>query len=117
MAEENLFQLLERHAPDGKILPLIDATSVHETDGQGCSPLHYAARFRASKAVIAALLEAHPEAAKIKCNNENLPLHLATIGKASEEVVRALLDTNLEAAKSKDNQGDLPLHAAILNEV
>ena len=95
-------------------------------------PLHFAAAVKASDAVVAALLEAHPGAAKDKdgvtCRAHNslrcvaplmcvyarslarrraaqdgrLPLHHAARQKASEAVVATLLAAHPGAAKEKD---------------
>ena len=94
--------------------------------------LHYAMANQASEAVVAALLEAHPEAAKQKTNVlppwphtlraapqrmraralslacrhavqiGKLPLHWAAANEASEAVVKALLAEYPDAATEKD---------------
>eukprot|EP01043_Picozoa_sp_COSAG02_P085795 COSAG02_NODE_23375_length_720_cov_3.710145_1_plen_100_part_01 len=65
----------------------------------GHLPLHYAAENQASSEVVAALLEAYPEAAREKDDDGYLPLHYAAQNQASSEMVAALLEDHTSAAQ------------------
>ena len=91
VAAAPLCHLLNQKAPEEEVLPLVDAASAKEKDGDGYLPLHYAARCGASDAVVAALLAANPEAAGEKDEDGMLPLHHAAGCGALDAVVAALL--------------------------
>ena len=80
---------------------------------RGRLPLHWAVMKQASAEVVTALLDAHPEGAKVKDHPEGrLPLHWAAEKKASAAVVTALLDAHRDGAKVRDRLDRLPLHLA-----
>lgn len=84
-------------------------------DKYGGTPLHLAAEFGASAAVVRALASANAQAAIKRCYNRGLtPLHVAVEADASASVVEALISGNPEAAKMKafDYDNVLPLHSA-----
>ena len=78
----------------------------------GRTPLHVAAQFNSSEAVVQALLAAYPDAVKATNNDGNTPLHVAARYSSSVAVVQALLAAYPEAARAKDKIGNMPLHAA-----
>ena len=114
---------------DGKVMAWLLATIpeyAKEKDGSGELPLHYAASNNKSEAVIKALLDAYPGAAKekdkVRCGrgrrvlcpalslltcvccrvqDGRLPLHYAAYGNKSEAVIKVLLDAYPDAAKAK----------------
>eukprot|EP00588_Corethron_pennatum_P035410 CAMPEP_0194348274 /NCGR_PEP_ID=MMETSP0171-20130528/106445_1 /TAXON_ID=218684 /ORGANISM="Corethron pennatum, Strain L29A3" /LENGTH=1321 /DNA_ID=CAMNT_0039115603 /DNA_START=354 /DNA_END=4320 /DNA_ORIENTATION=- len=108
-SEGNLCELLKQEEPEEKVLPLINTASAKEEDDDGKLPLHLAAEWKASDAVVAALLEANPHAAKETDKAYRYPLHLAAEYKASKEVVNALLKAYPEAAQLRtDHRNSLP---------
>ena len=77
----------------------------------GKLPLHCAALYNNSQAVIKVLLAAYPDAAKATTNgqphkygmlNGYLPLHYAAQYNKSEAVIKALVDAYPDAAKEKE---------------
>ena len=66
----------------------------------GEPPLHCAVKKQASDEVVAALLAAHPDAARAEGRNGELPLHCADRRQASVAVVAALLAAHPDAANS-----------------
>ena len=70
-------------------------------DEEGGTPLHCAAEFGASAAVVRALVSANAQAAIKRTGNRGLtPLHVAAEANASASVVEALISGNPEAAKN-----------------
>ena len=73
-----LRRLLQQNGSEEEVLALVDAVSAMEKDEYGWLPLHAAAGYNASDAVVVALLAAYPNAAKEKDNEYGyLPLHNA----------------------------------------
>jgi len=72
-------------------------------DSSGCLPLHYAARWNSSKAVVAELLKVFPDHAHVECKHPEfsgwLPLHFAAKFNPNEAVVATLLVANPSAAQ------------------
>ena len=68
----------------------------------GDLPLHCAVKGQASMEVVAALLAAHPGAARVEDRHGMLPLHWAAEQQASVEVVAALLAAHPGAARAED---------------
>lgn len=61
------------------------------------TPLHYACRFSSRNTeLIQLLIDACPDAVKVKDRHYRYPLHIALESGASEEVVRLLLDANTD---------------------
>ena len=108
------------------LLSLLTCVCCRVQDGN--LPLHYAAQNNKSEAVIKALLDAYPDAAKerdnVRCGrgrrvlcpllslltcvccrvqDGNLPLHYAAQNNKSEAVIKALLDAYPDAAKAESN--------------
>lgn len=75
---------------------------------QGWLPLHNAARWGAPKNVVAAALDAYPDAAKIGSRGGYEPLHLAAMG-GHLATCEALVAVYPEGAFKKDNNGRTPL--------
>ena len=59
-------------------------------DRNGNLPLHLAACYNASDAIVATLVEAYPAALRVQNSDGNLPLHLAVQFSKSPKVVRRL---------------------------
>lgn len=78
----------------------------------GDTPLMLALVCEASDAVIMALLEKAPEAARMADKFGVTPLHVAAARKYSAPVAKKLLALNAQAAKTADADGELPLHRA-----
>ena len=92
-----------------------------EKDEKGRVPLHIAVSTDAGLHVVEALLQARPEAARVRCASNKLPLHYAMESKLSQRmpVVKALLAACPEAA-THDHTGELPyqddlLYCAVAN--
>jgi ankyrin repeat protein len=100
------------YRPDAELLPLITPAAARERDASGHTPLHEAAWYSSSVAVVQAILMAYPEAARATGRRRQLPLHLAARNSSSVAVVQALLAANPEAAMAMDNVGSTPLHNA-----
>jgi ankyrin repeat protein len=62
--------------------------------------------------IVQALVNACPDAAKVRNHKGQLPLHKACSGGAPVEVVQCLLDAFPEGFKQEEENGDLPLHVA-----
>ena len=62
---------------------------------EGTLPLHIALYWKASEAVVTALLDAYPGAATVKDGRGYLPLHKAAYFKASEAVVTTLVKVDM----------------------
>jgi hypothetical protein len=104
------------YRPDAEVLPLITPAAARARDETGWLPLHKAAEYSSSVAVVQALLAANPEAAKATNNRGGFtPLHYAARSSISVAVVQALLAANPEAAKATDKYGSTPLHLAAGN--
>ena len=103
-----------KKATASDLLQTDEYSSRHEYSSGG-TPLHLAAEFGASSAVVRALISANAQAAIKRCYNRGLtPLHVAAEADASASVVEALISGNPEAAKMKAGDYDnvLPLHSA-----
>jgi ankyrin repeat protein len=104
------------YRPDAELLPLITPAAARERDASGHTPLHEAAWYSSSVAVVQAILKAYPEAAMAKTDRYvtrgQLPLHLAARNSSSVAVVQALLAANPKAAMATDDVGSTPLHNA-----
>ena len=94
---------------------------VRSKDTSDWTPLMVACAVIAPEAVVAALLDAWPEAAATPskdsreetCCEGDLPLHLSVAGKDSDiRVVRRVLAANLDAVSVINEEGSAPLHIA-----
>lgn len=101
----------------GEVRPHINAESARARDPvYRTPPLCWALRHGASKDVVSALIDAHPDSVKEHTAHFGwLPLHY--VERASAEVVQLLLQKHPEAAKVKDSKGKLPLHWAMEHTV
>ncbi len=85
----------------------------------GCGhqlPLHAAAAAGAAPEVVAALIAAHPEAARARFAGAGTPLHVAAAARAEAGVVLALLSAHPGAAAERSaalGAGDVPLLLAL----
>ena len=75
--------------PDAKILPLITWASARAEFSDGKMPLHFAAQYSSSEAVVQALLAAYAKAVKTTTKGGHTPLHFAAQYSSSVAVVRA----------------------------
>ena len=79
--------------------------------------LHRAVLAGASEAVVAAVVDAHPEGAAVRDGAyDRLPLHHAVVKGAPLGVVAALLRAYPDGAAQKDFKGQLPLHTAVAQQ-
>jgi ankyrin repeat protein len=79
----------------------------------GRMPLHYACACGASGAVVRRLINAFPQATKLRDGGDlMLPLHLACKWGASKEVIEELLSANSDGRKIRDIFGKIPLDYA-----
>jgi ankyrin repeat protein len=65
------------------------------------------------KSVFLSVLNANPDATKVKMNDGWLPLHVALKRKASSDVIKMLVEAYSEAVKVKNKEGNLPFHYAL----
>merc|ERR1719271_1024156 len=69
---------------DDEVLELITPERAKEPNDNGNLPLHLAARYSKSVAVVEALIKAHEGALREKNSYSNLPLHVAAWGNSAE---------------------------------
>ncbi len=79
-------------------------------DGDGWTPLHYAAHHTASPAVIVALLEAGADP-NARGNDGMIPLHNAALNNTNQDVIAALLRAGADPTAEIDG-GGTPIDAA-----
>jgi len=106
--------------PDAEVLLLITPAMARANNALGKTPLHRAAKYSSSEAVVQALLAAYPEAVKATDKLGRMPLHVAARYSSSVSVVQALLAAYPEAVKATDKDGiffgNKPAEKAKLNE-
>jgi ankyrin repeat protein len=85
---------------------------IGEKDNHGLLPLHAAAQCNPSVAVVGFVLDAWPEAVRVKDGQGALPLHLAAMNNPSVEVVEYLVKAWPASLQKKNRRGELPLHVA-----
>ena len=80
-------------------------------------PLHYAARYCASKdfdeQMLALLIDAHPDGAAHRNNNDSMPLHLlcgSELCKLRPEMVRVLVAAAPHVLREPNKNRNTPLH-------
>ena len=98
--------------PDAKILPLITPASARAEFSDGKMPLHFAAQYSSSEAVVQALLAAYAKAVKTTTKGGHTPLHFAAQYSSSVWVVQLLLAAYPEAAKATTKYGNTPASKA-----
>ena len=96
---------------------LLTPEAARTRDIVGRLPVSSCIALKAPAKLLASLLEAHPEAAKIKDNFGDLPLHMALkiglLQPPAEQLPTQVLTAYPEAAKVADKMGELPLNYAI----
>ena len=97
---------------DAEILPLITPASARAEFSDGKMPLHFAAQYSSSEAVVQALLAAYPKAVKTTTKGGHTPLHIAAQYSSSLAVVQDLLAAYPEAAKATTKYGNTPASKA-----
>lgn len=75
-------------------------------------PLHASILFQAPDSIIAAILKAHPEAARGADDSGMLPVHVALAKRCSETVLNALLRAYPQSMTARDGRGNLPIDVA-----
>jgi ankyrin repeat protein len=76
------------------------------------TPLHPAAMYSDSAAMVRELAQLHPAALKMKNGDGDTPLHLAARYSDSAAMVRELAPLHPAALKMRNGKGDTPLHCA-----
>ena len=80
----------------------------------GHTPLHQAAQFNESPAVIETLLAVGADSKAKASNDDHTPLHEAAANNANPDVLKALIDAGA-ALEAQTANGSTPLHAAAWN--
>jgi ankyrin repeat protein len=81
-------------------------------DSELNTPLHLAARYSESAAMVRELAQLHPAALEMKNGDEDTPLHLAARYSDSVAMVRELAQLHPAALEMKNGSGETPLHLA-----
>ena len=85
-------------------------------NGDGDTPLHLAARYSDSAAMVRELAQLHPAALEMKNGDGDTPLHCAARWSSSVEVFRELVAVSPAALVSMNGDDDTPLAATIIYE-
>jgi ankyrin repeat protein len=82
---------------------------------QGMTPLHHACANGSSLGAIQLLIQAYPEACKLKNHHDRrIPLHMALEKGATHEVIAAIIGGQFGMLRMRNSEGDLPLHVAAM---
>ena len=87
----------------------------YEPNNNGAYPLHNAARFSKSIAVLKYLLNLNPALVTVGNNDGTLPLHWAAAKNSNIEIIECLLNAYPDAIEIANHEGYLPLHSAAQN--
>lgn len=98
--------------------PTITNNLVHNdnTREQSKAQTVCAKRFRTERLIrdtIEIMVQAHPNAAKVPCEWENMPLHHALMCNREVQTVRIIVAANPDACSHRNFRGELPLHIAV----